>query len=139
MTLKRFPLSQQVGREINFGRLCLPGAGARACERLPVTSMARNARSGSANGNGGIGGGDQARTITQTAKPPSMAVRKTKALPCAGLIHQKYGCKRNFVGLHFWARGYCVSTVGLDEAMVREYIRTQEEHEKKEEQIQLDY
>ena len=37
------------------------------------------------------------------------------------------------------ARGYSVSTVGLDEAMVREYIRTQEEHEKKEEQIQLNY
>jgi len=54
-------------------------------------------------------------------------------------IHQKYGRKRNFVGLHFWVRGCCVSTVGLDEAMVREYIRTQEEHEKKEEQIQLDY
>jgi len=31
------------------------------------------------------------------------------------------------------------NTVGLDEAMIREYIRTQEEHEKKEEQIQLDY
>ena len=55
------------------------------------------------------------------------------------LIHQKYGRKRNFVGLHFWARGYCVSTVGLDKAMIREYIRTQEEHEKKEEQMQLDY
>ena len=55
------------------------------------------------------------------------------------MIHQKYGRQRNFVGLHFWARGYCVSTVGLDEAMVREYIRTQEEHEKKEEQIQLNY
>ena len=55
------------------------------------------------------------------------------------VIHQKYGRQRNFVGLHFWSRGYCVSTVGLDEAMVREYIRTQEEHEKKEEQIQLNY
>ena len=32
-----------------------------------------------------------------------------------------------------------MSTVGLDDAMVRKYIRTQEEHEKKEEQIQLDY
>jgi putative transposase len=29
-------------------------------------------------------------------------------------------------GLHFWARGYCVSTVGLDEATVRKYIREQE-------------
>jgi putative transposase len=43
------------------------------------------------------------------------------------------------VGLHFWAHGYCVSTVGSNEAMVREYIPTQEEYEKKEEQIQLDY
>jgi REP-associated tyrosine transposase len=55
------------------------------------------------------------------------------------MIHQKYGRQRNFVGLHFWARGSCVSMVGLDEAVVREYIRTQEEHEKKEEQIQLNY
>jgi putative transposase len=45
--------------------------------------------------------------------------------------------QRSFVGLHLWARGYCVSTMGLDEAMVREYIRTHEEHAKKEEQIQF--
>ena len=55
------------------------------------------------------------------------------------LIQQKYGRKRKFVGLHFWARGYCASTAGLDDAMVREYNRTQEEYKKKEEQIQLDY
>ena len=30
---------------------------------------------------------------------------------------------RNFVGQHFWARGYFVSTVGRDEQMIREYIR----------------
>ena len=29
-------------------------------------------------------------------------------------------------GLHFWAAGYCVSTVGLDEEQVRRYIREQE-------------
>jgi putative transposase len=34
--------------------------------------------------------------------------------------------ERRLVGLHFWATGYCVSTVGLDEAAVREYIREQE-------------
>ena len=33
--------------------------------------------------------------------------------------------KRNFVGQHFWARGYFVSTVGRDEEMIREYIRHQ--------------
>ena len=74
--------------------------------------------------------------------PPKYSVANTLGKlkgKAAIMIHQKDGRKRNFVGLHFWARGYCVSTVGLDEVMVREYIRTQEEHEKKEEQIQLDY
>jgi len=46
------------------------------------------------------------------------------------MIYQKHGRARNFVGLNFWARGYCVSTVGLDEAVVLEYIRTQEERDK---------
>ena len=32
--------------------------------------------------------------------------------------------KRNFVGQHFWARGFYVATVGRDEEAVREYIRT---------------
>jgi putative transposase len=43
------------------------------------------------------------------------------------------------VGLNFWARGYCVSTVGLDEAVILEYIRTQEERDNKEDQLQLGY
>ena len=55
------------------------------------------------------------------------------------LLHQRYGRKRNFIGLKFWSRGYCVSTVGLDEAVIRNYIRTQEEREKREDQIDLDY
>ena len=74
--------------------------------------------------------------------PPKYSVANTVGKlkgKAAIMIHQKYGRQRNFVGLHFWARGYCVSTVGLDEAVVREYIRMQEEHEKKEEQIQLNY
>ncbi len=74
--------------------------------------------------------------------PPKYSVANTLGKlkgKAAIMIHQKYSRKRNFVGLHFWARGYCVSTVGLDETMIREYIRTQEENEKKEEQIQLDY
>ncbi len=66
--------------------------------------------------------------------PPKYSVANTVGKlkdKAAIIIHQKYGRKRNFVGLHFWARGYCVSTVGLDEPMIREFIRTQEEHEKK--------
>ena len=38
--------------------------------------------------------------------------------------------KRNFVGQHFWARGYFVSTVGRDEAVVREYIKNQGKEER---------
>lgn len=36
------------------------------------------------------------------------------------------GRERNFNGAHFWARGYAVSTVGLEEEQVRKYIREQE-------------
>ena len=45
--------------------------------------------------------------------------------------------KRNFVGQHVWARGYFVSTVGRDEKVIREYIRHQEEEEKRLEQMNL--
>ena len=44
---------------------------------------------------------------------------------------------RNFVGQHFWARGYFVSTVGRDEGVIREYIRHQEEEDKRLDQMQL--
>jgi len=45
--------------------------------------------------------------------------------------------KRNFVGQHFWARGYFVSTVGRDEAVIREYIRDQEQEDKRLDQLNL--
>ncbi len=37
--------------------------------------------------------------------------------------------KKNFKGHHFWARGYYVSTVGLDEGAIKKYIRDQDENE----------
>jgi putative transposase len=45
--------------------------------------------------------------------------------------------KRNFVGANFWARGYFVSTVGRDEAIIREYIRNQEKVDERLEQQKL--
>ena len=45
--------------------------------------------------------------------------------------------KRNFVGQHFWARGYFVSTVGRDEAAIREYIKNQEQEDKRLDQLNL--
>ena len=47
------------------------------------------------------------------------------------------GRKRNFTGESFWARGYFVSTVGLDEEVVREYIRDQEKEGQRLEQLNL--
>ncbi len=45
--------------------------------------------------------------------------------------------KRNFVGQHFWARGYFVSTVGRDEEVIREYIRHQEQEDRRVDQLNL--
>ncbi len=45
--------------------------------------------------------------------------------------------KRNFVGQHFWARGYFVSTLGRDEDVIREYIRNLEHEDARLEQLNL--
>ena len=47
------------------------------------------------------------------------------------------GKEKNFTGENFWARGYFVSTVGLDEATVVAYIRNQEAEEERYEQMDL--
>ena len=45
--------------------------------------------------------------------------------------------RRHYVGQSFWARGYFVSTVGRDEAEVREYIRDQEQEDKRLDQLNM--
>jgi putative transposase len=45
--------------------------------------------------------------------------------------------KQNYVGQHFWARGYLVSTVGRDEGVIREYIRNQEVEDERLDQLNL--
>lgn len=48
----------------------------------------------------------------------------------AMIVFEKYSrVKRNFKGHSFWARGYYVNTVGLDESKVKKYIRDQETNE----------
>ena len=53
-------------------------------------------------------------------------------------IHRELLHERRMSGLHFWAQGYCVSTVGLDEARVRQYIREQEELENRQGELDLE-
>ena len=50
-------------------------------------------------------------------------------------IHRELLQERRMTGVHFWTVGYCVSTVGLDEAQIRQYIREQEEFEQRQEEL----
>ena len=43
---------------------------------------------------------------------------------------------RRYWGRHLWARGYCVSTIGLDEEKIRKYVQWQEKQEKQTEAVQ---
>ena len=45
--------------------------------------------------------------------------------------------KQVYWGNHFWSKGYCVYTVGLDADMIRKYVRYQEKKEQLMEQLQL--
>jgi putative transposase len=75
------------------------------------------------------------------AIPPKYAVSQVIGyIKGKSAIHlaQVYGeRKRNFVGQHFWARGFFVSTVGRDETVIREYIRKQEQEDKRLDQMNL--
>jgi putative transposase len=75
------------------------------------------------------------------AIPPKFAVSQVVGfIKGKSAIHlaRVYGeRKRNFVGQHFWARGYFVSTVGRDETVIKEYIRRQEEADTRLDQLGL--
>ncbi len=64
------------------------------------------------------------------AIPPKYAVASVigfiKGKSAIAIARQFAGRERNYTGEHFWARGYCVSTVGYEEEKVRAYIREQE-------------
>ena len=75
------------------------------------------------------------------AIPPKYAVAQVVGfIKGKSAIHlaRVYGeRKRNFVGQHFWARGYFVSTVGRDEGVLREYIQRQEREDARLDQLGL--
>lgn len=57
----------------------------------------------------------------------------------AMIVFEKYSrLKQDFRGYQFWAKGYYVSKVGLDEAKVRKYIQEQEESESIEDKYDSD-
>jgi putative transposase len=73
--------------------------------------------------------------------PPKYAVSNVvgcmKGKSAITIARRFGGRTRNFRGEEFWARGYYVSTVGLDEAMVRAYIRNQEQTDARLDQMKL--
>jgi putative transposase len=79
--------------------------------------------------------------VHMIAIPPKYAVSQVigyikgkSAIHLARVYGEK---KRNFVGQHFWAREYFVSTVGRNEEVIREYIRNQEKEDSRLEQMNL--
>ena len=73
--------------------------------------------------------------------PPKFSVSQVigyiKGKSAIHIARNYLGHRRNFTGQQFWARGYHVSTVGRDEATVREYIRSQEAEDRRLDQLSL--
>jgi putative transposase len=73
--------------------------------------------------------------------PPKYAVSQVvgymKGKSAIHIARTYLGRRQNYTGQHFWARSFFVSTVGRDETMVREYIRRQEEEDKRLDQLNL--
>ena len=73
--------------------------------------------------------------------PPKYAVAQVvgfiKGKSAIHIARTYGGRKKNFVGEHFWARGYYVSTAGKDEQGVRDYIKKQEKEEERLEQLSI--
>jgi len=73
--------------------------------------------------------------------PPKYAVASVigfiKGKSAIHLARSFMGRRKNFVGQNFCARGYFVSTVGLDETVVREYIKKQEQEDRRLDQLKL--
>ena len=67
----------------------------------------------------------------------SYVVGYIKGKSAISIARRSMGKTRNFTGENFWARGYFVSTVGLDEEMVRAYIRHQEKEDEHYDQLKL--
>ncbi len=73
--------------------------------------------------------------------PPKYSVSHTVGFlkgKSAVRIHREVMREKRMTGLHFWAKGFCVSTVGLDEAAVRRYIREQEKWDAGQESFDFD-
>ena len=75
----------------------------------------------------------------QTKYSRSQVVGYNKGTSAINLAREYGERKKNYVGQHFWERGYLVSTVGRDEKVIREYIRKHEQDDERLDQLKLHY
>ncbi len=73
--------------------------------------------------------------------PPKVSISKlmgtVKGRTALQIFRQfPYLKQKPYWGNHFWAKGYCVDTVGVDAEMIRKYVKYQEENEK---QLEIDF
>ena len=75
--------------------------------------------------------------------PPKYAVSNVvgyiKGKSAISIARKFTGRRRNFTGENFWARGYFVCTVGLDEEAVKRYMREQEKEDERLDQLSLEF
>jgi len=76
--------------------------------------------------------------------PPRMSISELmgilKGKTAIALFKGQPGLKKkSYWGNHFWGRGYCVTTIGMDEEKIRRYVKYQEENEKREEASAQNY
>ena len=75
------------------------------------------------------------------SRPPKFSVSEVVGFlkgKCAIKIFDKHlELKRRYLGRHFWAKGYCVSTVSLDKEKIRKYVRWQQAKDQRMEQMKL--
>ena len=68
---------------------------------------------------------------------PSQVMKVLKGKSAERMMRKHEELRKRYWGQHMWARGYFVSTVGIDEETIKKYIAEQEEEEKKEEQLRI--
>jgi putative transposase len=73
--------------------------------------------------------------------PPKYSIAETvgflKGKSAIKIFDMHTELKRRYWGRHFWAKGYCVSTIGLDEEQIREYVKNQMHKDRKIDQLKL--
>ena len=73
--------------------------------------------------------------------PPKYSVSEVvgflKGKSAIKLFDRHAELKRRYWGRHFWAKGYCVSTIGLDEEQIKQYVRWQLDRDRQSEQTKL--